>query len=120
MRRAKAHQGQRENGTLPAGCPSASVADARVTGAFAFPARGDATGQLSGTAHDVRLDWSTLRAAIHDVEIGARTVSVCHLVNLAYYHGQHLKWNPSREKFTGGTGNAKWLDVSYRDPWKLA
>jgi predicted dehydrogenase len=56
---------------------------------------------------------------ICDVEIGARTVSVCHLVNLAYYHGQTLKWDAKSEQFTGGTGNKAWLDVSYRGPWKL-
>jgi predicted dehydrogenase len=57
---------------------------------------------------------------ICDVEVGARTVSVCHLVNLAYYHGQTLKWDPQAERFTGGTGNPAWLDVSYRGPWKLS
>ena len=55
-----------------------------------------------------------------DVEIGARTVSVCHLVNFAYYHGKRLKWNPAREQFAGGTGDAKWLDVPHRAPWNLA
>ncbi len=70
--------------------------------------------------HDHHGDWldciRSRKQPVADVEIGARTVSACHLVNLAYYHGQHLKWNPRREQFTGGTGNAKWLDVSYRDP----
>jgi hypothetical protein len=41
------------------------------------------------------------------------------LVNLAYYHGQTLKWDAKAEQFTGGTGNKAWLDVSYRGPWKL-
>jgi len=75
------------------------------------------------TSHDHKGDWiqciRSRKRPIADVEIGARTVSLCHLVNLAYYHGQHLKWNPRREKFSGGTGNVKWLDASYRDPWKL-
>ncbi len=74
--------------------------------------------------HDHHGDWldciRSRKKPIADVEIGARTVSACHLVNLAYSHGQHLKWNPRREQFADGTGNAKWLDVSYRDPWKLA
>jgi predicted dehydrogenase len=56
---------------------------------------------------------------ITDVEVGARSVSVCHLVNFAYYHGQPLKWNPEKEQFVGSTGNPKWLDVAYRGPWKL-
>ncbi len=57
---------------------------------------------------------------ICDVEVGARTVGVCHLVNLAYQHGQKLKWNPRSEKFTGGTGNKAWLDVPHRDPWEIS
>lgn len=58
---------------------------------------------------------------ICDVEIGARTVTVCHLVNLSYYHDNAaMKWNPATEQFVGGTGNPAWLDVPYRSPWKLA
>ena len=57
---------------------------------------------------------------ITGVEIGARTVSVCHLANFAYHHGQSMKWDPAREQFVGGTGNKKWLDMPYRGPWKLA
>ena len=56
---------------------------------------------------------------ICDVEIGARTVSVCHLVNLAYYHGEKMKWDPKAEQFTGGTGNKEWLDVPHRNPWRV-
>jgi len=54
-----------------------------------------------------------------DVETGARTVSVCHLVNLAYYHGQPMKWDPRHERFAGGTGNPEWLDVPHRGPWTV-
>ncbi|MBI2946166.1 MAG: Gfo/Idh/MocA family oxidoreductase [Verrucomicrobia bacterium] len=57
---------------------------------------------------------------ICDVEVGARTVTVCHLVNLAYFNRQPMKWDPAKEKFVSGAGDKKWLDVPYRDPWKLA
>jgi predicted dehydrogenase len=57
---------------------------------------------------------------ICDVETGARTVSVCHLVNLAYYHGQKMKWDPAKEQFVDGTGNAAWLDVPHRKPWVIS
>jgi predicted dehydrogenase len=73
---------------------------------------------------DHRADWlaciRSRQKPICDVEVGARTVSVCHLVNLAYYHGQHLKWDPKKEKFVGGTGNKAWLQVPHRDPWRVA
>jgi predicted dehydrogenase len=69
-------------------------------------------------------DWlSAIRSRkkpICDVETGARTATVCHLVNLAYYHGQPMKWNPSRERFAHGTGDANWLDVPHRAAWKVA
>ena len=60
------------------------------------------------------------KESVADVEIGARTVSVCHLVNLAYRYGKRMLWNPQTESFTGGTGDPRWLDVAYRSPWKLA
>ena len=73
---------------------------------------------------DHKADWlaciRSRQKPICDVEVGARTVSVCHLVNLAYYHHQPLKWDPKKEKFVGGTGDAKWLDVPHRGPWKVA
>ena len=57
---------------------------------------------------------------IADVEIGARTVTGCHLLNLGYYHGQRIQWDPATNNFTGGTGDPKWLTREYRDPWKVA
>jgi len=72
---------------------------------------------------DHKTDWlSCVRSRkrpICDVEIGAHTVIVCHLVNLAYYHGQKMKWNPKAFQFIDGTGDPAWLDVNYREPWKL-
>ena len=52
--------------------------------------------------------------------LGAHTVNFCQLVNLAYYHGERMKWDPAARQFTGGTGKAEWLDVPQRDPWKVA
>jgi predicted dehydrogenase len=73
---------------------------------------------------DHKADWLAhirdRKPPICDVEVGARSVTVCHLVNLAYYHGQKMKWDPKREKFIGNTGDNKWLDVPQRDPWKVA
>ncbi len=55
---------------------------------------------------------------IADVEIGARTVTICHLVNLSYYHGQPMQWNARREQFLQGKGQAEWLDVDHRAPYQ--
>ena len=57
---------------------------------------------------------------ITDVEIGARTVTCCHLTNFAYYHGQRLQWNPEANTFAGGTGDARWLTRDYREAWAVA
>src|SRR5690606_8919069 len=58
-------------------------------------------------------DWleciRTRKKPICDVEIGARTVSVCHLVNIAYLNDAHVKWDPAREQFLDGKGKAEWL-----------
>jgi predicted dehydrogenase len=72
---------------------------------------------------DHKGDWlaciRSRKPPICDVEIGARTVTVCHLVNLAYYHGRRMLWNPRTERFLNRMGDPKWLDVPYREPWKL-
>ncbi|MEQ1858902.1 MAG: Gfo/Idh/MocA family oxidoreductase [Chthoniobacteraceae bacterium] len=57
---------------------------------------------------------------ITDVEIGARTVTGCHLINLAYYHGKTIKWNPAKNSFVKGGGDPKWLTREYRGKWKVA
>ena len=56
---------------------------------------------------------------ICDVEIGARTASVCHLGNIAYWNKTALKWDPKAEKFVGGAGDNKWLDNEKRGDWKV-
>lgn len=72
---------------------------------------------------DHHADWlnciATRNKPICDVEVGARTVTVCHLINLAYQHHAHMKWDPAKEQFVGGMGDPKWLDISHRDPWSL-
>jgi predicted dehydrogenase len=72
---------------------------------------------------DHKADWldciRSRKGPICDVEVGAHTVNVCQLVNLAYYHGERMKWDPATRQFTGGTGKAEWLDVPQRDPWKV-
>jgi predicted dehydrogenase len=56
---------------------------------------------------------------IADVEIGGRSVTTCHLVNLAYRYGQKIQWDPAKLDFAGGTGKAGWLTREYRGPWKV-
>jgi predicted dehydrogenase len=59
------------------------------------------------------------RKPIANEEVGGRSVICCHLMNLAYYHGQKLDWNPSRLTFVGRSGDSSWLTRDYRGPWKV-
>ena len=57
---------------------------------------------------------------ICDVEIGARSVTACHLLNFAYNYGKTFQWDPATNTFAGKTGDAKWLTRDYRGAWKVA
>lgn len=50
----------------------------------------------------------TRQRPICDVEIGARSVTVAHLINLAYWHDATLYWDPQKWEFTGD--NAKYAN----------
>ena len=54
-----------------------------------------------------------------DVEIGARSVTVCHLGNLAYWNQRRLHWDPKSWRFVGDESANRWLDRDRRDPWQL-
>jgi hypothetical protein len=56
---------------------------------------------------------------ICDVEIGARSVTVCHLGNLAYWYGRKMKWDPAKEQFIGDDEANTWLNPPKRGPWKV-
>ncbi len=51
-----------------------------------------------------------------DVEIGCRSVTVCHLSNLAYQLQRPLQWNPDREAFANDSEWNGFLDHAHREP----
>ena len=59
------------------------------------------------------------RRCLADVEIGARSATICHLGNIAYELRQKLKWNPVEERFIGNEEANKLLSRSMRSPWHL-
>lgn len=69
-------------------------------------------------------DWlnciRTRQRPICDVEVGARSVTVCHLGNLAYWYWRRLRWDPAQWRFVGDAEANDWLDRPRREPWKLA
>ena len=54
---------------------------------------------------------------ICDVEIGCRSVTICHLANIAYWYNRNLKWDPAKEHFVGDSEANSWLDRKPRAPW---
>ncbi len=59
------------------------------------------------------------RRPVADVEIGARSATVCHLGNLAYWHGRELHWDPKKWTFGEDAEANGWLDYDRRGPWQL-
>jgi len=69
-------------------------------------------------------DWlralRTRQKPICDVEIGCRSVTVCHLGNLAYWLKRPLRWDPGKEEFVGDPEANRWLDRPKREPWTIS
>jgi predicted dehydrogenase len=61
----------------------------------------------------------TRRKPSADVEIGCRTVTVCHLTNIACWLGQSLRWDPQAEDFIDNPEASRLLSRSMREPWHL-
>ena len=63
---------------------------------------------------------ATRETPICDVEIGLRSVTVCHLGNISLrLGGRTLKWDPIRERFLGDALANEMLSRKMRAPWKL-
>jgi len=54
-----------------------------------------------------------------DVEIGHRSITVCHLANIARRLGRHLRWDPDKEQFIGDDEANTYLDRPRRKGWEL-
>ncbi|MBN1480147.1 gfo/Idh/MocA family oxidoreductase [candidate division KSB1 bacterium] len=72
-------------------------------------------------SNDHRMDF--LNAIRHrskpiaDVEIGARSVTVCHLGNLAYQLDRPLHWDPEKEEFINDEEANRMRFRAQRSPW---
>jgi predicted dehydrogenase len=63
----------------------------------------------------------TRRQPICNVVVGHRSVTVCHLGNIAIRMGtnQRLQWDPQHERFTNSEEANGWLRRPWRSPWHL-
>jgi myo-inositol 2-dehydrogenase / D-chiro-inositol 1-dehydrogenase len=59
----------------------------------------------------------TRKQPICDVEIGHRSVSVCHIGVISMRLGRKLKWDPAKEQFVGDSEANKYLAREMRKPW---
>jgi len=52
--------------------------------------------------------------------VGGRAAILCQLCNISYVHDAGFEWNPEKNEFANGTGDASWLmRPSYRNNWKV-
>ena len=56
---------------------------------------------------------------VADVEIGHRSVTVCHLANIARAVGRALHWEPAEEQFTNDEQANAYLDRPRRQGFEL-
>jgi len=54
-----------------------------------------------------------------DIETNCRSITVCHLGNIAYELKRPLKWDPVRELFVGDAAANRLLSRPKRSPWHL-
>ena len=59
------------------------------------------------------------RPPVCDVEVGSRSVALCHLMNIAYWHRRELVWDPARWRFVGDDDANAWLDYERREGYGL-
>ena len=54
-----------------------------------------------------------------DAEVGCRSVTVCHLGNIAYWLKRPLKWDPKNEHFVNDPEADQMMSRPMRAPWRL-
>lgn len=114
----------------PSGVKFIGTEGSLFVGRGKFQAEPESLGQENLDALPIKLyasnshqkDWlgcvRNRKLPICDIEIGCRSVTVCHLGNLAYWNHRRLKWNPRKERFVGDAEANTWLDRAKRAPWK--
>jgi len=76
--------------------------------------------QVSHDHHENWLDCiASRKRPICDVQIGHRSVTVCHIGNIAIRLGRPLTWSPTQEEFEGDEEANRMLSRPMRAPWHL-
>jgi hypothetical protein len=53
------------------------------------------------------------------VEHGHRSITICHLGNIAMRLGRDLRWDPESEQIIGDDSASEMLSREMREPWSL-
>ncbi len=61
----------------------------------------------------------TRQRPVADVEIGHRSVTICHLANITRAVGRPLRWDPKLEQFTGDDEANKYVNRPRRAGYEL-
>jgi predicted dehydrogenase len=79
--------------------------------------------QAKGGDQDHVRNWiecvKTRAKPVADVEIGHRSITVCHLCNIARWTGRRLRWDPVKELFPDDADANQHLDRQRRKPYVL-
>jgi hypothetical protein len=61
----------------------------------------------------------TRERPFRDIAIAHRTVTVCHLGNLAYWLNRPIRWDPDKQEIVGDAEASRWLERPRRGIWRL-
>ncbi len=61
----------------------------------------------------------TRKRPASDAEVGCRSITVCHLGNIAYWLERALRWDPEKERFINDPEADKMIARAMRAPWRL-
>jgi hypothetical protein len=101
--------GRKDTDVTPVGTPGETLP------AKPFPSYKGTGGIYGDFFHCVR----TRETPFRDIELGHRSVTICHLGNIAYELQRPLKWDPVKEEFPGDEEANRFLDRAMREPWQL-
>jgi hypothetical protein len=61
----------------------------------------------------------TRKRPIAHIDQLSRSISLCHLGNIAYWLKRPLKWDPAAEQFVNDEAANRWLTRPHRAPWNI-
>ncbi len=76
-------------------------------------------GRSPGHHQDFLNAVKTRRQPMAPAEVGHRTATICHLLNIAMLTEQKLQWDPQREQITNDSDANRMLARPMRSPWHL-